>query len=269
MNRAACDNSVEASALSIAIGTIADYHALARFHYRAAAPATHVRVLRMMHEREPSPIGVLIVSMPTLDGAWRHLAWPGRYAARDGHRAAAIRRLNRELRTISRVVIDPRWRGRGLATRLVRAYLRCPLTPATEAITAMGLWCPFFARAGMTAYPLPPRDADVRLSDVLAVAHLAPIDLLDARVARRSAIAGALTRWSSASKTTRGLRGLALRQAAATALLARPVAYAHISHAARGRHTPPPPHAQDPPPNHVNPPFHKPAARHACHGDSP
>ena len=113
-------------------GTMRDYHALARFHYRATRPATIARILTLDDPNHDEPVGVLVLSMPTLNGRWRDEAWPGRFRARD--RSAAAARINRELRTISRVIIDPRYRGLGLAARLVRAYLSSPDTPATEAI---------------------------------------------------------------------------------------------------------------------------------------
>ncbi|HYE01768.1 MAG TPA: GNAT family N-acetyltransferase [Phycisphaerales bacterium] len=140
-------------------GTRADYAALARFHYRAGAPATMVGVVRAVEPGRGELAGVLVVSMPTLNGPWRELAWPGRYAGPDRRRG--LRRLNAEVRTISRVVVEPRYRGLGLGRRLVEAYLRRPLTAATEAVAAMGGACPFFARAGMREYEVGPGGARV------------------------------------------------------------------------------------------------------------
>lgn len=71
----------------------------------------------------PPPLGVLVVSMPVLNSRLRPLAWPSRY--RTGDRRADARRINRELRTLSRVIVDPRVRGIGLATRLT-TLPRCP-----------------------------------------------------------------------------------------------------------------------------------------------
>lgn len=153
--------------LSIGVGSIADYARLSAFHYLAGPPATHVRVLAA-RDRGAETVGVLVVSMPTLDGAWRDVAWPGRYRAkRAGERSARLKRLNAEVRTISRVVVDPRWRGLGVARRLVEAYLADPLTERTEAVCAIGVLCPFFARAGMREVPVPVRRCTARLGDAL------------------------------------------------------------------------------------------------------
>jgi hypothetical protein len=213
-------------------GTLADYDALSRFHYRARKPATAVRILRALDAESGILAGVLIVSMPTIDGAWRALAWPGRYDPRALGKAAALRRVNAEVRTISRVVIEPRFRGLGLAGALVRAYLGLPLTPATEAVASMGAACPFFARAGMIEYRLPPPRADARLLDALAHAAIGAEDLADRAfpIARHPFIARELSAWASWSKPARAVRGRPAREIApiaAARLLARPVSYCH------------------------------------------
>ena len=174
--------------LRFSSGSFADYAALARFHYRPGRPATIDAVLTA---RTPAGalLAVLTVSRPTLNSTHRDLAWPRRYTA--GTKRARARRLNRELRCLSRVIVDPRVQGLGVARRLVARYLRDPLTPCTEAIAAMGAVSPFFERAGMTAYPLPPAARTARLTDALAHLGLSPADLADsrtrARLARRPA----------------------------------------------------------------------------------
>ncbi len=224
------DSSSPIHRIAIEIGSIADYRALARFHYIAGPPATHVRVLSARESASGGLVGVLVVSMPTLDGLWRELAWPGRYRDRD--RAAAARRINAELRTISRVVVDPRWRAVGVASRLVRTYLADPLSRATEAIAAMGAACPFFKAAGMREYILPVRPADARLRDALHARRLRPGALYDDPCARRLTgdpfINRELRIWARSRKSTRRLRETdQIISAAATALLADVRAYAH------------------------------------------
>lgn len=220
--------SCPADRLRVERGTIADYDALSRHHYRAGRPATWDAVLRMV-DPGAGLVAVLVASRPTLNGRWRELAWPGRYRG-----VGSTARLNRELRTISRVVVDPRWRGLGVARRLVRAYLDAPLTPATEAVAVMGAVCPFFARAGMTEYRLTPTPADARLLDALADVHVEPWELLDAASARRAAARSVLLRrelhvWAGATKRFRRSppRSTAERARQAGAWLTEPpVAYA-------------------------------------------
>jgi energy-coupling factor transporter ATP-binding protein EcfA2 len=210
-------------------GSITDYDRLARFHYRAGRPATVVRVLRAIAPRGELA-GALVVSMPTLNGAWRDRAWPRRF--RTACKRADAARLARELRTISRVIIEPRWRGAGLAVRLVRAYLRRPLTPATEAVAAMGACSPFFARAGMTEYRLPPSRRDARLLDALEHLGAAPESLLARApgLLRSRLLVRELRFWANAAGPTRPLLESPLRAlgtSAALALLTPRIAYAH------------------------------------------
>jgi len=92
----------------------------------------------------------------------------------------------------------------------VRAALNEPTTPVTEALAAMGRVCPFFERAGMTAYPRPAHAHDQRLIDALRVVGLSPNDLaalertqatIEALPApRRRFIVGELRRWAKTSR---------------------------------------------------------------------
>jgi ABC-type ATPase with predicted acetyltransferase domain len=57
--------------------------------------------------------------------------------------------VNGNVRTISRVIVHPQFRGVGLASRLVRRICEdCP-TRWVEAYAVMGRVHPFFERAGM------------------------------------------------------------------------------------------------------------------------
>jgi len=221
-------------------GEIGDYDALSDRHYRGGRPATWTRVLRAWRFTAHGPLlaGVLVVSRPTLNASWRDLPWPGRYTS--GPRRERAGRINRELRCISRVVVEPRSRGMGIATRLVRAHLRDPQTPATEALAAMGAVCPFFEGAGMRAYRLGVGRADARLGDALAHAGLSPDTLLVGAgadgAARDPFVRRELAHWANESRATRGLlaRGWGeIARAAGVRLVARPIGFAHGAGGAR------------------------------------
>jgi len=230
--------TIAAPGFTITPGTLHDYHTLSPHHYRAR-PATIARtragrpaILAARDERG-TLAGVLVVSMPTLNGAWRALAWPGRFDSGDKRRDAE--RINRELRCISRVIVHPRFRSCGLATSLVRAYLARPLTRATEAAAAMGHACSFFERAGMTAYRLPPARRDARLLDALASLAIEPWELLvegrthDA-LAAHPWLEREIRLWANAHGETRPLvraAGADLLTLACTRVACTPIAYAH------------------------------------------
>ena len=169
-------------------GTLKDYGALSEHHYRAARPATATRVLVLEHGRltavgrylqrkgERQRVGVLVESLPALSCRMRDVAMGGRYGGwlSPGQRALL---LNDEVRCISRVVVEPSWRGLGLSVRLVRAALAEPTTAVTEALAAMGRVSPFFERAGMTAYPRPAHAFDARLTAALRSVGVSGVDL--------------------------------------------------------------------------------------------
>ncbi|MDX2118733.1 MAG: hypothetical protein SFY96_11170 [Planctomycetota bacterium] len=200
-------------------GTRADYLALERFHYLSQSPATMVRVLRAMDGGVLA--GVLVVSMPTLNAWWRAKAWPGWEGVAGPDRAARAHAINADLRTISRVIIEPRWRATGLAAALVRAYLAEPLTSRTEALAAMGVACPFFERAGMRRVESAVvRDAELRRA--LRGADVRVWELMDeVRVRRMLRRAPRLERelrvWANRSRASRRWRNAPIEELAARA----------------------------------------------------
>ncbi len=223
------------------------YDALARFHYRAGRPATVARrpgggfaVVQASEDGET--VGVLIASMPTVIGTWRRLPWPGAYNGIE--KSETAKRLNAEVRCLSRVVVDPRWRGRGVAAELVRWYLARALTPRTEAVAAMGVYCPFFERAGMTAYQIPVRSRDARLLDAIHAAALRPIDLMVPTRVREALqttpwLGGELGKWARSCRSTRtkttGMAHEAIAMIAGGVVNAPLTGYAHSQQAPSGQ----------------------------------
>ncbi len=176
-----------AATLQLVTGERADYDALAPHHYRGGTPATITRVLALRDTRpsrldrfrdrpDRRTVAVLVESLPALSCRLRDLALRDRYGPWLDP-AERARLLNREVRCISRVIVDPRWRGLGLAVRLVRHALATATTPVTEALAAMGRVHPFFERAGMTAYRRPPHPHDDRLVAALRHAGIEPREL--------------------------------------------------------------------------------------------
>jgi len=167
-------------------GTMKDYQALAVHHYKGGRPATVKRVYAM-YDREGSDVtarfralsgiggsaesedgclvGVLVLSLPRLSCQLRDMATGGRYLNLDLKYRGKM--LNHEIRVISRVVVDPRYRGAGLAVRLVRHALDRPESVYTEALAAMGRVNPFFERAGMRKYERPVLPEHARLLAVM------------------------------------------------------------------------------------------------------
>lgn len=206
---------------------------LAAFHYRLGSPATVARVLVATCEERREDVGVLVVSNPALNAPWRAMAWPEAFGAPMSKRAFA-EASNTLVRTIARVIVEPRMRGAGVARALVEAYLDAPLTPCTEALASMASWCPFFQAAGMreVATPMAPRHA--RLREDLRVLGLEAWRLIDVAAARealrsRAGVEAALSRWLGSGRAGARLRrrtGVArshLLALAASTCVARPV----------------------------------------------
>ncbi len=180
--------------LCIERGGSGDYQQLASFHYKSGRPGAVTAVYRIVHRAptvvgrfvgrsdETTIVGVLIRSLPSLGCQLRDRATNDRYRGMGVLAAAAM--VNREFRTISRVVIRPQWRGIGLAVRLVRHALGDPETAYTEALAAMGRVHPFFERAGMVRYDRPPRPEYARLLDAFDRLDISPGSLASVRLVR-------------------------------------------------------------------------------------
>ncbi|MEL6499132.1 MAG: hypothetical protein AAF937_03355 [Planctomycetota bacterium] len=207
-------------------GARADLDTLAPLHYRAGPPATIDRIVRAIDTEHDALAGVLVTSRPTLNGSWRKPAWGGAFAT--GDRSTDAQRINAQLRTISRVIVDPRFRGLGVGSGLVRHYLAEPATRCTEAITALGGVCPFFERAGMRPVAIPRQTRHTRLLRALGTDD--PMRAAETLMRQNKEFENALRRWARANASTRRLAdgdASLIVTAAIGALLAPPMAYVH------------------------------------------
>jgi GNAT superfamily N-acetyltransferase len=193
--------------ISVVPGTLVDYAHLACWHYVGKSPRAPVLVLTARAQGLATPAGVLVVTRPTLNGAWRASAWPG-WLTGLGKRDSA-QRINAELRCIARVVVDPRVRGLGVAGALIRHYLAAPLTAKTEAVARMGVVVPMFVSSGMRRVDgLHSSPQLSRLRSDLAAAGVRTWELADARVRRRvERDAGLMRRWRVWAQSAPGARG--------------------------------------------------------------
>jgi len=248
-------------AFRIEPGSIDDYRALARFHYRSHFPGAVTGIIRAVIDEpslvsrfmksataslDPQVIGVLVIALPSPACRLRDLATSNRYRNLGPRDGTAL--LNREVRCISRVIVDPRFRGSGVAVSLVRHALhhQPECVRFTEALAAMGRVSPFFERAGMRRYERPLREDESRLIDALGCVNLDPpqlasvahaIETIEAQPRHRQAfIEVELRRWrrASARLPLAKLRELTLRDlliAARDKLLLQPVYFIAAHHA--------------------------------------
>ena len=110
--------------------------------------------------------GVLVLRRGVLNAPWRSAAWPDLFGRALSKREHA-RRANLLLRCISRVVVDPRFRGRGVGTALVRHALADAGTPLVECVASMAVFMPVFEAAGMQPVAHPEAKRNVALRESL------------------------------------------------------------------------------------------------------
>ncbi len=162
--------------LTLDTGTAGDYRELARWHYRAGRPATWAAIVAIRHELNDSasrrgracfsgrvcPAHVK-EDARSLVAAVGVLSWPtacSRPRSKVFHLDGAtygqrIKWANANLRTISRVIVRPSYRGAGLAGVIIAALIERCSTPYIEATAAMAACHPMFEHAGMNRHDEP------------------------------------------------------------------------------------------------------------------
>ncbi|MDW8040730.1 MAG: ATP-binding cassette domain-containing protein [Nitrososphaerota archaeon] len=117
-------------------GTTADYKALSVFHYRSTRLPPPRRIFTLKRGNETC--GVIVYSYPPPVMFGRSRVWKG-----------TLKQLQKEMSTITRVIIHPKYRTIGLGTKIVRETLPLAGTPCVETLAAMAKYNPFFEKAGM------------------------------------------------------------------------------------------------------------------------
>lgn len=139
--------------LKIERGCVGDYDTLKRFHYRDGPLGPVDKVFRMVESnpvrhRLAGVVGVIVYCMPSANLELRNMASGGIFTGFTD-KSLQMQMVNKYVRTIARVVIDPRYRGLGLASRLVEQTMEQMQYPWIESMAVMGQVNPFFEKAGM------------------------------------------------------------------------------------------------------------------------
>jgi hypothetical protein len=168
--------------LELVAGDLSDYRLLAPYHYRDNRPGAVKAVYTM--RPKPSlgtlgrrPAGVIVYTMPNPRIELRTLATNGAFSGLD--RQTELELLNRHVRCIARVIVEPRFRGIGLAVRLVRETMPLLAVPIIEALGVMPRVNPFLERAGLMPYAPRVPVAHVELLEALGAVGIAEDDLID------------------------------------------------------------------------------------------
>jgi len=172
--------------LQIITGCLDDYKQLAHYHYRDSRLGPFERIFALkpvgvtLHTKA---VGVIVYSMPVPGLELRNVATDNFFVGFD--RSTRLALINKNIRCISRVVIEPRFRGLGLASRLVRQTMPKMNVPVIEAMAVMGLVNPFFEKAGMTAYTAKLPARCVQLIEAFSMVGIEDPELIDAEKVQR------------------------------------------------------------------------------------
>ncbi len=158
--------------LKIVPGNLADYKALCHFHYRDKRLGPFKKIFTI----KPA-IAVIVYTMPTPAMELRNVACGRLFNGLD--RKTRITLINDNICCIGRVIIEPRYRGLGLASRLVSETMKLMNVPIIEAAAVMGHVNPFFEKAGMTAYKPTESPATKQLIEAFSLIGIENHALLD------------------------------------------------------------------------------------------
>ena len=169
--------------LQITKGTLADYKSLAHFHYRSGNLGPIAAVYKIVDTRSAvvmlNPVvGVIVYSMPAPAIHLRNIATGGLFSGL-GDKAMAMRFVNNNIRCISRVVLEPRYRGLGLAQRLITETMSKLNTPYIEALAVMGKVNPFFEKAGMLKFEAKPNQRCLKMTEIFSAVGIDEKDFID------------------------------------------------------------------------------------------
>lgn len=136
-------------------GARADWPYFARWHYRSHHLCMVRRVTLLWHRDRA--VGICVFAAPAAALKLRNQFF-GLSVANNQQRTTndeprtrrslQLKKLNRELWLLSRVVLHPTYRGAGIAAAFVRRSCETCPAPWIETLTAMGHINPFFERAG-------------------------------------------------------------------------------------------------------------------------
>jgi hypothetical protein len=173
--------------LKIVEGTRADYETLSHYHYREhrLGPCSAIFALKgsFRTAEKLETAGVIVYSMPAAGAQMRTVATGGLFTGLD--RTTRLKLINKNIRTISRVIIEPRFRSLGLASRLVKETMPLMNVPIIEALAVMGRISPFFEKAGMTSFDPPASAGCVRLIEAFGTVGVDERDLIDPQLVQQ------------------------------------------------------------------------------------
>jgi hypothetical protein len=166
-------------------GCIDDYKQLARFHYCSdrLGPYSHIFKLQVKTAAKKINAGVIVYALPTPRLELRNVALADFLTGLD--RMTQLELINKNIRCIGRVIIDPRFRGLALAPRLITETMPMTNVPIIEAASIMGRVNRLFEKAKMTPFTAPLPARCVQLTEAFSIVGIEKDCLIDAQKLHR------------------------------------------------------------------------------------
>ncbi|MBN1806842.1 MAG: hypothetical protein JW837_16460 [Sedimentisphaerales bacterium] len=173
--------------MKIVPGCFDDYSRLAHYHYRQSRPGPYDKIFVLrndsLRDTRNKTLGVIVYSIPCPRLEIRSLVMDNFFIGFD--RDTQLGLINKNIRCISRLIIDPRFRGLGLVQRLVRRTMPEMNVPIIEAVATMGWVNPFLEKAGMKPYTWKPSRCFIRFIEALSTIGIEDKDLIDPQTVQR------------------------------------------------------------------------------------
>ena len=128
-------------------------------------------------------MGVIVYSMPSPRLELRAAATDNFFIGFDKNTQLGL--INKNIRCISRLIIEPRFRGLGLAKRLVQQTMPKMNVPIIEAVAVMGRINPFLEKAGMRPFTSKPSQRFAQFIEALSIIGIEGKDLIDPQKVQR------------------------------------------------------------------------------------
>ena len=167
--------------IKIVPGGFDDYRQLAHYHYRESRPGPFKKIFVLRNEAlratRNNILGVIVYTMPYVGLEIRSLVMDKYFIGFDKGTQLGI--INKNIRCISRLIIEPRFRGLGLAKRLVQQTMPEMNVPIIEAVAVMGRINPFLEKAGMRPFTSEPSQCFAQFIEALSIIGIEDKDLID------------------------------------------------------------------------------------------
>jgi len=171
--------------LRIVRGSLEAYKELSHYHYRDIRPGAFAGIFAIRPVKTladsfgTETVGVVAFRTPSAEVELRNIATGNLFTGFD--RVTHLALVNKNIRCIARLIIEPRFRGLGLASWLVRETMPQMNVPIVEGLSVMGAVNPFLERAGMRAYTAGMPARCVRLVEAFSVVGIEKRELIDPR----------------------------------------------------------------------------------------